>query len=98
MTLIQAPDQVTPDWLTGVLRERGRLPQGRVTAVHAADGGAAAGPGFNPRNRLQVAYSADAPASAPRRLYLKLDIAGTSWRRPCWLTTISTAASCLSRA
>jgi molecular chaperone DnaK (HSP70)/HEAT repeat protein len=58
--------QVTPGWLTGVLRERGYLPQGEVVAVEAAV--------QDPLGayHLQVAYSADVPPSVPRRLYLKI--------------------------
>jgi len=67
--------QVTPEWLTQVLREEGHLNRGHVTAVHLGDQQATAseGPGFHPTHRLQVSYSEEVPFSAPRRLYLKLN-------------------------
>ena len=67
--VINAPEQATPEWLTGVLRESASL--GRATVISV-------------RNkltkmlvlsivsRLEVDYSADAPASLPSNLFLKI--------------------------
>lgn len=62
------PEQVTSEWLTGVLHIGGFLDRGKVANV-------------NPRltkempmsivSRLEVAYSSDSPASAPTKLFLK---------------------------
>jgi hypothetical protein len=74
-------DQVTPEWLTRVLRERGVLDRGMVVAVHPSDPRSVSGggPGFRPSNRLQASYSADAPPSAPSRLYVKM-YDGAFWK------------------
>lgn len=61
-------EQVTPEWLTAVLRGRGSLPRGQVTSltagpVHATFGSSAW--------QLQVSYSPDTVAGAPARLFLK---------------------------
>jgi Phosphotransferase enzyme family len=61
-------DQVTPEWLTQVLGEQGVLPQGRVTAVVAQ--GAVSNTAT--AARLELAYSAEAPQTAPNRLFVKL--------------------------
>lgn len=60
-------DQVTPDWLTGVLRVHGDLPQGEVTGVekNVADTNTAQ------VAQLRLTYSDDAPEAAPGRLFLK---------------------------
>jgi hypothetical protein len=69
--LITRLEQVTPEWLTAVLRGKGCLPQGKVVALNK-----------KPRSRavsiivpLELGYSDDAPSSAPRRLVLKLPAA-----------------------
>lgn len=66
--------QVTPVWLTDVLRAGGYLPQGEVVAVGATGQGQqlAGGPGFLPDSVLEIGYSGDAPPAAPQRLYLKV--------------------------
>jgi hypothetical protein len=71
--VIRAIEQVTPSWLTQVLRQGGYLERGEVVAVRPGDRGraTASGPGFDPSHRLAVSYSDDAPPSAPRQLYLK---------------------------
>ncbi len=65
---IASAEQVTPQWLTAVLRQRGSLPRGRVTSVTA---GPAHGAFGSSAWRLQVSYSPDAVASAPQGLFLK---------------------------
>jgi hypothetical protein len=68
LTVISSADQVTPEWLTATLRVAGALPQGQVVGI---------APGEPTRTfasrtwRLRVAYSDDAPAAAPARLFLK---------------------------
>ena len=66
--VITNADQVDPEWLTHVLRERGALPRGRAVALlqqaHTSNNASVA--------RLEVDYSEDALSSAPRRLFLKL--------------------------
>ncbi len=61
--------QVTPDWLTGVLRDHGDLPQGEVTGVekNVADTNTAQ------VAQLRLTYSGDAPEAAPERLFMKFD-------------------------
>jgi hypothetical protein len=66
--LITHVNQVTPAWLTEVLRESGELPQGKVVDVQ---------PKASPKAvslivPLQLRYSADAPNSAPSHLILKV--------------------------
>ncbi len=69
-------EPITAEWLTDTLRAAGALPRGEVVAVapraNAAFNSAAA--------HLDVAYSPDAPASAPRRLFLKRNV-DTAWGR-----------------
>ena len=72
MPEVLAPDApITPAWLTSALRESGALPAGEVATViqqaNAAFNSAAA--------HLEVAYSSEAPTTAPRRLFLKRSIA-----------------------
>jgi hypothetical protein len=73
-TPIARIDQVTPAWLTNVLRENGYLDRGEVVSVRPANvSSLAGGPGFSPGNILEVAYSDGAPPSAPSRLYVKAE-------------------------
>ena len=58
--VITKAEQVTPGWLTAVLRREGVLDRGEVVAVDAAR-----------LPHLAVTYSPDAPASAPATLFLK---------------------------
>ena len=67
-TLISDPQQVTPEWLAGVLRASGALPRGDVIAVHAT----VEPPHNSTIVRLAPTYSEDAPPTAPARLLLKL--------------------------
>lgn len=71
--VLTATDQVTPEWLTQILRANGHLDQGKVVAVQSGgqESLATGGPGFRPSHRLEISYSVDAPLSAPSRLYLK---------------------------
>jgi len=66
-------DQVTPNWLTAVLKREGVLDRGEVHTVDSAR-----------LPYLEVGYSPDAPDSAPPRLFLKLqqrrNIAGGNGR------------------
>ena len=66
--VITSTEQITPEWLTQRLHEKGGLSHGRVTKVEATS--------FPMRyasviSFLNVNYSDDAPESAPRRLFLK---------------------------
>lgn len=66
--VVRDAGEVTPEWLTGVLRADGRLDDGRVTAVHAC-GSFETPP--STMTRLEVTYSADLPG-LPSRLLLKI--------------------------
>ena len=72
--ILRTIDQVTPEWLTRALRMNGHLERGKVVAVRFGGQASSAtgGPGFRPSHRLELSYSADAPLSAPSRLYLKV--------------------------
>ena len=61
--------RATAAWLTGVLFAAGALPEGRVRRVRVVATGLQAGTRFA---RLEVAYSARAPADLSARLFLKL--------------------------
>ena len=68
--VITAIEAVTPAWLAAVLRRNGFLPSGDVQSVgvrriHDAQVGSI-------NYFLAVGYTADAPAAAPERLFLKL--------------------------
>lgn len=61
--------QVSPEWLTRVLRKKGVLPQGQVTAVAKKP----SQPTLTSLIvRLEASYSDGAPTSAPARLFLKM--------------------------
>ncbi len=61
---------ITPEWLTDILYTHDSLPHGRVTAVEQRGNDA-----FNSAVvHLSVTYSEDAPATAPRKLFLKRNI------------------------
>jgi hypothetical protein len=64
---IATVEEATPERLTAILREAGALERGAVASVeHVAN------PAFNSATtHLRLTYSAEAPASAPRRLLLK---------------------------
>src|ERR1017187_10104816 len=61
---------IIPEWLTDILQTHGALPQGKVTTIEQRGSDT-----FNSAVvHLSVAYSGDAPATAPRRLFLKRNI------------------------
>lgn len=63
-------DPITPEWLTEALRDVGMLPTGEVIGVETRANSA-----FNSAAaHLTAVYSDDAPASAPRALFLKRNI------------------------
>ena len=68
MEAITDPAQVTPEWLTGVLRAGSYLPQGYVARVEVTGSQIHTATVWS----LDVGYSADALAHPPSRLYLKL--------------------------
>jgi Ecdysteroid kinase-like family len=64
-------DLITPEWLTEALRATGALPRGAVRTVEANENDA-----FNSTaSHLTLTYTADAPADAPRQLFLKRNLA-----------------------
>jgi hypothetical protein len=66
---ILSAEQVTPERLTAILRGQGALPRGEVARVTPGK----AQTGFASCVwRLEVSYSKEAPASAPKRLFLKV--------------------------
>jgi len=67
-TIITAIEQVTPDWLTAVLRDAGALARGRVVHVDADT----SNPFVSMVARLSLTYSDDTPTEAPQRLFLKI--------------------------
>lgn len=72
MKPIASVDQITPDWLTHILRHSGHLPQGHVVSIATPDRSSnSEGPGFHSQNRMAIRYSSDASPKAPSRLYLK---------------------------
>jgi hypothetical protein len=69
-------ENVTPDWLTAVLRDAGHLPRGAVSYVKSSDSSA-----FNSSTVfLTVEYSDNAPPDAPKNLVLKRN-ADSAWSR-----------------
>jgi hypothetical protein len=65
---ITEPEQATPSWLTDVLRADGCLDRGTVLEVRRSSRTTATAT----VHYLQPAYSPEAPASAPSRLFLKI--------------------------
>ena len=68
MTVLHSIDDLTTTWLTDVLRDKGVLDCGHVTDVTEASTNHQASLNYF----LNVSYSADAPVSAPKTLFLKL--------------------------
>lgn len=64
-------EDITPVWLTEVLRKQGCLQRGSVTEIEFVESVDLGGPGFKPGNRFHARFTEDAPPQAPRRLYLK---------------------------
>jgi hypothetical protein len=68
--ILATPADITPANLTAILRDAGTLPGGEVVAVIQRPNDA-----FNSRiAHLALTYSTDAPADAPERLLLKLNL------------------------
>lgn len=67
--MITRPDQITPQWLTAVLRENGYLQRGNVASLTAQPLDSHAQVAL----ALTLAYSHNASASAPRQLVCKMD-------------------------
>jgi hypothetical protein len=68
-SIITTVEQATPEWLGQILRSDGALEEGRIVDVRRRPNDA-----FNSTTtHLDVTYSADAPASAPQHLLLKLN-------------------------
>lgn len=67
--VITTPEQITPEWLTGVLRKNGCLKYGKVIGVKNKLTKTLV---VSVVSRLEVSYSTDAPASAPSGLFLKV--------------------------
>ena len=68
-SLITDITQVTPEWLSGVLRENGRLPQGEAVNVTCTKQKKTF---TSTVTHLEASYSVDTPQTAPRRLFLKM--------------------------
>ncbi|RPJ39583.1 MAG: DUF1679 domain-containing protein, partial [Chloroflexi bacterium] len=67
--LILRSEQITPEWLTGVLRDMGTLLRGHVTCVTTVQ----EQPAFaSILSRLEVTYSGDSSPDAPKKLFLKI--------------------------
>lgn len=69
--MITTPEHVTPKWLTEVLRKNGFLKQGNVIKVENKLTKLLF---VSVVSRLAVSYSADASASAPSKLFLKISL------------------------
>jgi hypothetical protein len=69
MEVITAPEQVTPSWLTGVLRKNKILTRGKVISVNNK---LTKKLSLSVVFRLQISYSTDATPGAPAQLFLKL--------------------------
>ena len=68
MTVLHTFEDLTPDWLTDTLRAGGVLEGGQVASVTSNRTNHQASLNYF----LQVEYSADAPKTAPKSLFLKL--------------------------
>jgi thiamine kinase-like enzyme len=68
MAVLHTIEDLSADWLTHILREKGILEQGLVTSVKSSSTNHQASLNYF----LSVEYSADAPKTAPRTLFLKL--------------------------
>ena len=66
--VIAGAEEVTPEWLTAILREKGALARGRVTRVTPDETESTFASSVS---RLEVGYTEDASPGAPRRLFLK---------------------------
>jgi hypothetical protein len=68
-TVITAPEQVTPEWLTRVLCESGFLKRGKVINIQNKLTKTLI---LSVVSRLEVGYSSGVPAAAPSKLFLKI--------------------------
>lgn len=68
MRVLHRIEDLKPEWLTAILREGGVLEHGEVAAVEIKDTTHQASLNYF----LNLAYSPDAPETAPRTLFLKL--------------------------
>ena len=68
LTVLYSIDDLSADWLTTILRANGVLSSGRVTDVKESSNNHQASLNYF----LNVTYSTDAPATAPKTLFLKL--------------------------
>lgn len=74
--VVTSLDEITPDWLTGVLHRAGVLPQGAVLGVEFGSN-----PAFNSTiTHLVLRYASSAPPTAPPRLVLKRNV-DTPWAK-----------------
>lgn len=69
--VIQSPDQVSPDWLTAKLQERGALSRGSVSGITFDSESFNKGFVSNIAN-LHIEYSSDAEGKLPSTLFLKM--------------------------
>jgi hypothetical protein len=70
--VITSAEQVTPEWLTGILVEKGCLEQGHSISVKKVNPSRHATTWFADISFLEISYSGQAPESAPTRLFLKI--------------------------
>lgn len=81
-TVITAPEQVTPEWLTSVFRKSGFLKRGKVINVQNKLTKTLI---LSVVSRLEIGYSAEVPASLPSKLFLKIsrpDLSKTGFSEP----------------
>lgn len=71
--LISEAEQITEDWLTRLLQEKGQLDRGKVTVIEKK----ASRPFGSTVFQLEVSYSEDASKTAPSHLFLKMEQAGS---------------------
>lgn len=67
--IIESVEQVTPEWLTGLLQRREALYDGKVVSVRAGEVQSSFASAVW---RLEVNYSEQASQNAPKRLFLKI--------------------------
>ncbi|MEE8391818.1 MAG: hypothetical protein V3S14_13620 [Anaerolineae bacterium] len=70
--VITGVEQVTPEWLTRILYEKGYLNQGQVISVQEVNRPLHTVPWFANISFLETSCSGQASKSAPRRLFLKV--------------------------
>lgn len=63
-------EQITPEWLTNCLRQRGVLPSGQVVTISGLQEETV----LSVVGRMDVKYSQDAPSTAPKSLFLKTGV------------------------